>query len=103
MRAVRRSLGWAWRWRLSFFMVESSPAMRERQRSALGSTKARWFTRMEEALDACDGRAMIFHNELLDAFPATLVEWEPAARLPPSDALPQQREDALSRVIRLSQ
>lgn len=80
MRAVRRALGFAWRWRLKFFLVETSPVLQERQQSVIGAAKARWFPRMEDALDACGGRAIIFHNELLDAFPVTLVEWNPPAQ-----------------------
>jgi SAM-dependent MidA family methyltransferase len=31
---------------------------------------------MEDALQACDGGALIFHNELLDAFPVSLYQWD---------------------------
>ena len=77
MRDVRRALGLLWRWRLRFFMVESSPVMAERQKSTLGAPGVRWFTDMNAALEECHGRTFIFHNELLDAFPVTLVEWNP--------------------------
>ena len=72
---VRRALGWWTRRCLSFHIVESSPVLRERQqrRDLKGTT---WHADMTQALQACDGRALIFHNELLDAFPVILAEWQ---------------------------
>jgi len=79
MRAVRRALGFFNRRRFRFFMVESSPVLREQQNSALAGTAVRWFDDLPAALNACQGRAFIFHNELLDAFPVTLAEWDGSA------------------------
>jgi SAM-dependent MidA family methyltransferase len=78
MRAVRRALGFIQRWRLQFFMVESSPVLTAKQKETLGASKAKWFSDLRQALDACDGCAIIFHNELLDAFPVSLIEWSPS-------------------------
>jgi SAM-dependent MidA family methyltransferase len=89
MREVLRATGFAWRWRVKFFMVESSPVLTDRQKAQPGASRARWFTDMKDALDACGGRAMIFHNELLDAFPVTPVGWGPEA--------PEWREVWLAR------
>lgn len=78
MAAVRRSLGW-WRRRcLRWHVVESSPVLAEAQRARLGGT-VEWHSRLEDALRAADGRAFIYHNELLDAFPVHLVEWHGGA------------------------
>jgi SAM-dependent MidA family methyltransferase len=35
-----------------------------------------WFGTLPEALQACEGDALIFSNELLDAFPVDLVHWD---------------------------
>lgn len=40
----------------------------------LGS-KIHWHDSLTSALDHAQGSAFIYHNELLDAFPATLVQW----------------------------
>ncbi len=76
MRSVRRSLGFFTRRGLRFLMVESSPVLREQQEAALRGRDVTWFHELHTALDACDGCAIIFHNELLDAFPVTLAEWD---------------------------
>ena len=76
MRAVRRALGFFRRRGLEFFMVESSPRLRERQQQALKGSGIVWFGELPAALRECGGRALIFHHELLDAFPVTLLEWD---------------------------
>jgi SAM-dependent MidA family methyltransferase len=73
MRAVQRSLGFIGRWGVRFFMVENSPVLREQQQAASGPAMAS-LEGMTSVLRACEGRALIFHNELLDAFPVTLAE-----------------------------
>jgi SAM-dependent MidA family methyltransferase len=75
-RAVRRTLGWWRRRRLQWFMVESSTTLRVQQEITLGTGGAHWFFHVADALQACGGRAMIFHNEVLDAFPVTLLQWD---------------------------
>lgn len=75
LRSVRHALGFFIRRRLRFFMVESSPVLQARQKAALGGKAVTWFDDLPAALDACEGRAFIYHNELLDAFPVTLAEW----------------------------
>jgi SAM-dependent MidA family methyltransferase len=74
--AVRTSLGWWTRRRLQWFMVETSAPLRAQQEARLGTKRVRWFASMEDALRACDGGALIFHNELLDAFPVRLLQWD---------------------------
>lgn len=73
---VRGALGWWTRRSLSFHIVESSPVLRECQQRRGGLKGVNWHTHMAEALEACDGRALVFHNELLDAFPVILAEWQ---------------------------
>ncbi len=73
MAAVRRATGlWRrlrWRWHI----VESSPVLRDVQRARLGKSVL-WHDHLEQALAAAGGEALIYHNELLDAFPAQLLE-----------------------------
>ncbi|MEZ5387807.1 MAG: SAM-dependent methyltransferase [Prosthecobacter sp.] len=74
MQAVRKSLGWWTRRKFVFHIVETSPVLREQQQKRLGKA-VRWHTDIESALASASGSAFIYHNELLDAFPATLVQW----------------------------
>jgi SAM-dependent MidA family methyltransferase len=75
MRAVRSALGWWQRRRFRFLMVEKSSILRAAQEKALSGTSVQWNEEVKEALQSCDGNAFIFHNELLDAFPVDLLEW----------------------------
>lgn len=77
MQAVRRSLGWWTRRRFTFHIVETSPVLRVQQQKRLGG-QIQWHESLEKALAATQGEALIYHNELLDAFPATLVQWDAA-------------------------
>jgi SAM-dependent MidA family methyltransferase len=77
MCAVRKSLGWWARRRFTFHIVETSPVLQREQQKRLG-TKVKWHQDLESALAAAQGHAFIYHNELLDAFPATLVQWSAA-------------------------
>ena len=73
MEQVQRSLGWWRRLRMRFHIVETSPVLRELQQKRLKGVM--WHETIESALAATGGDAWIYHNELLDAFPATLIEW----------------------------
>lgn len=77
MQAVRKSLGWWARRRFTFHMVETSPVLRGQQQKRLGGA-VHWHSDIESALAAAQGHALIYHNELLDAFPATLMQWSTA-------------------------
>ena len=73
MEQVQRSLGgWRRLW-MRFHIVETSPVLREQQQQRLKSVT--WHETLESALAATGGDAWIYHNELLDAFPTTLIEW----------------------------
>lgn len=75
MQTVRRSLSWWSRLRLRWHIVETSPVLREQQKQRLGSGVT-WHETLEKALQDCGGAAFIYHNELLDAFPVHLVQWQ---------------------------
>lgn len=66
--AVRRHLPWLLRQRVRLHLVETSLPLARRQRELLGS-HAVWHTHPASALAACDGNAVIYSNELVDAFP----------------------------------
>jgi len=74
MKSMRQSLGWWARRKFTFHIVDTSPVLREKQQKRLGG-KIHWHTTLESALEQAQGQAFIYHNELLDAFPATLVRW----------------------------
>ncbi|MEO5914253.1 MAG: SAM-dependent methyltransferase [Luteolibacter sp.] len=65
---VLKNLPWHVRWKTRLHLVETSVPLAARQRELLGS-RATWHQDMCEALAACEGRAVIFSNELVDAFP----------------------------------
>lgn len=74
MHQIRTELGWWTRRRLRWHMVETSPVLKAQQQTLLG-TSITWHTRLEDALQAANGHAVIYHNELLDAFPCRLFQW----------------------------
>lgn len=71
---VLKSLGWLKRLRTDYTIVETSRVLRMRQRKLLGRRRVTWSDSMEEALHRSEGRALIFSNELVDAFPCRLYE-----------------------------
>ena len=75
-RALRQALGWRGRWHLRSHLVERSPVLRAEQQRELGGPGRRvaWHETPEEALAAAGEAALIFSNELVDAFPVTLFE-----------------------------
>lgn len=75
MQTVRQQLGWWHRRRFQWQIVETSASLREVQQQRLGSSVS-WHDDLKSALADCGGRAFIYHNELLDAFPVRLCEWQ---------------------------
>ncbi len=64
-----------------FHLVEISPRLRERQRETLGRRAGRrvtWHDTIESALEAAGGEALIYSNELVDAFPVIVLRRETA-------------------------
>ena len=102
---VIRRLPFALRFRCRFHLVESSPALAEQQKALFGN-KVSHHTSILDALHSCAGEAVIFSNELVDAFPARVFRkncgaWQevaldgscreillPPAELPPSSIFP---------------
>lgn len=76
-RAIWRGWGWFGRrgWRTC--LVERSPPLKTLQQESLRAYRRgiTWHESMESALTECGGRALIFSNELADAFPANLLQW----------------------------
>ena len=68
-----KNLPFLTRLRTKLHLVESSAPLAEHQRSLLGQ-KASFHINIHSALDACEGKAVIFSNELVDAFPVRLFE-----------------------------
>jgi len=73
-RTILRRLGLWKRLRLVYHIVETSPVLRAEQQRSLPQFRVHWHESMQEALEACHGRAVIFSNELIDAFPCRVLE-----------------------------
>jgi len=74
--AVLKSLGWWQRRRVRYHLVEISPRLQEKQRKSLARCDVTWHDEITSALRAAKGRALIFSNELVDAFPAKWLRWD---------------------------
>lgn len=78
MASLLKARRWPWSARsrgLRFHIVERSPVLESEQRARLGSRWVTWHRDMAAALSACGGRAVVFSNELVDAFPIVLLRW----------------------------
>ncbi len=75
-RALREALGWRGRWHWHSHLVERSPALRAEQQRTLGrlTRRVQWHGDPAAALAAAGEHALIFSNELVDAFPVTLLQ-----------------------------
>jgi SAM-dependent MidA family methyltransferase len=75
-QAMRQALGWRGRWHWHSHLVERSPGLRARQQRTLGrlTRGVQWHQDPAAALAAAGGHALIFSNELVDAFPVTLLQ-----------------------------
>jgi SAM-dependent MidA family methyltransferase len=76
-RSVLGNLGW----QTNYMIHETSPVLRERQKRNLRWKGVRWIDSLPQTLDSLKGRALIFSNELVDAFPCRLymrteTSWE---------------------------
>jgi SAM-dependent MidA family methyltransferase len=67
--AVLDHFGWFERRRVTLHLVETSAPLRELQKTKLRGRQAHWHHDITSALQACNGRALIYHNEFFDAFP----------------------------------
>lgn len=72
---VLRGLPLHLRFRTKLHLVESSPPLATKQQELHGK-RANYHRDIHSALKACNGNAVIFSNELVDAFPVRLFELE---------------------------
>ncbi len=80
---VMENLPWLLRRKIRLHLVETSTPLAERQRKLLG-TRATWHLSPQDALTACGGNAILYSNELVDAFPVrrfqkTTLGWQELA------------------------
>lgn len=61
------------RFAVKLHLVDSSPTLLTHQKNTLGK-RAAYHTTIHEALKCCGGNAVIFSNELVDAFPIRLFQ-----------------------------
>jgi SAM-dependent MidA family methyltransferase len=73
---ILRHLGIFGRRKLQYHIVETSPPLRKQQIARLGDKRrCQWHLDMKKALVSTGGKAFIISNELVDAFPAELLQW----------------------------
>ena len=71
--AVMKSFGWLGRRKVDLHLVETSEPLRAEQQKHVSGT---WHSTVEEALTACQGSALVYHNEFFDAFPCRVFRKE---------------------------
>jgi len=76
-RGILADLGWWKRLRIHYHIVEISPPLREAQQKILKGLRVTWHETLPSALEATSGRAHLFSNELVDAFPCRVFELTP--------------------------
>ena len=73
-RSVIRHLDWKSRWHVDYMICETSPILRSKQQKNLRWRGVRWIDSLKSELEKNDGRALIFSNELVDAFPCRVFQ-----------------------------
>lgn len=73
-KAVARELGWRERRKYRFHLVERSLPLCKAQRKFLGRHFGEWHNSVEGALTSARGNALIYSNELVDAFPCKVLQ-----------------------------
>ena len=74
--AILTEFQWLERRQIRYHIVDTSGPLRDSQRENLGRRKnVHWHKTVEDALRECDGRSLIFSNELIDAFPPRVFQW----------------------------
>lgn len=76
MQGVLKSLGWWGRRKFRFHSVESSVPLRKEQRERLKAYGVEWHETMVAALKHSGGCALIYSNELVDAFPCMVMGFQ---------------------------
>lgn len=72
---ILEALGWRRRRSIRYHIVEISPLLRERQQRRLARRAVRWHDAMTAAIAAAGGSALVVSNELVDAFPVNVYQW----------------------------
>ncbi|MCF6312434.1 MAG: SAM-dependent methyltransferase [Verrucomicrobiales bacterium] len=77
---ILRTWSWWKRRRIRYHLVETSAPLLQRQQQKLQAFRKHcyWHQDMPSALSSASGHALIFSNELIDAFPATAIRWHAA-------------------------
>ncbi len=70
---VMKSFGWLGKRKVDLHLVETSEPLRAEQQKHVRGT---WHSTIEEALAACEGHALVYHNEFFDAFPCRVFRKE---------------------------
>jgi SAM-dependent MidA family methyltransferase len=92
-RSVLRHLDWKTRWHIDYMICETSPILRSKQQKSLGWHGVQWMDSLKAGLERSGGRALIFSNELVDAFPCRVFQkskegwWELGIILHPEGSL----------------
>jgi SAM-dependent MidA family methyltransferase len=73
-RSLLRHLDWKTRWRIDYRILETSPVLQKLQKNSLSWHGVRWIRSLPEELVRTGGKALIFSNELVDAFPCRLFQ-----------------------------
>lgn len=73
--AFLEALGWVNRRGLNYHLVDVSPGLQTLQRQRLERFEVRQHATVAGALQAAGGSALIFSNELVDAFPCKQLLW----------------------------
>ena len=71
--AVMKSFGWFGKRKVGLHLVETSEPLRAEQQKRV---RGNWHSTIEEALAACEGHALVYHNEFFDAFPCRVFRKE---------------------------
>ncbi len=85
---------------LSYHIVEKSAPLAKKQKERLPKLQVKWHGDMSDALEACEGEALIFSNELVDAFPACVLRWNSSSRHWEELYLVDQGNDGMSESFR---
>lgn len=73
-RSLIRHLDWKSRRHVDYMICETSPILRSKQQKNLRWRGVRWIDSLKAELEKNDGRALIFSNELVDAFPCRMFQ-----------------------------
>jgi len=73
-RTILKKLDWRIRWRVDYMIHETSPTLRRIQEKRLRWRGVRWISSLAGTLKETGGKALLFSNELVDAFPCRVFE-----------------------------